>query len=501
MDKTSVKITIPIDLLFVQLIINNASEIARIMKFPDNEIHKIELGVEEAVTDIIKNAFEGDDEQTLDVTFNIKPLGLEIVIHEKGIPFDPSIIPEFSPEKFKQDYSDKGLGMYLMKKFMDEFSFHNLGKEGKETRLFKHLGYKAIQNILENNELKNIEKEKKLEPLPKGSVKYNVRRIKSDEAVEVSKCAYSSYGYTYVNEDVYYPDRVRKLNKNGDLISFVAVKEDGEIIAHAALERERDRQVPQLGIAATKPRYRGQGCMNALNTLMIEEAEKRKFMGIYARGITTHFYSQKSIEKYGLKPSALLISSGLERKYKEIEQKKIQRESVVILFKYLNYPKGLKIYPPKKHRDFIINLYNNISGKPEVLTSKPDMNLPSIPGKITVNTQPSSLTSDIFVYQYGNNTLHEIQKTLTKLCLDRIETIYLYLPLSLPHTAQLAPEFEEMGFFIAGIKPGSDHSDTIIFQYLNNFVIDYDLLKFSSDESKEIMKWVRKNDPNYNIEK
>ncbi len=46
--------------------------------------------------------------------------------------------------------------------------------------------------------------------------------MKSEEAVDVSKCAYTSYGYTYVHEDVYYPDRLKVLNEKEDVISFIA---------------------------------------------------------------------------------------------------------------------------------------------------------------------------------------------------------------------------------------------------------------------------------------
>ncbi len=36
------------------------------------------------------------------------------------------------------------------------------------------------------------------------------------QAIEVCRCIYDAYRYTYVNEHLYYPDRVVALNESGD---------------------------------------------------------------------------------------------------------------------------------------------------------------------------------------------------------------------------------------------------------------------------------------------
>jgi hypothetical protein len=96
-----------------------------------------------------------------------------------------------------------------MKQFMDEVSFHNLGREGKETHLFKYLSNDNIEKLMTPAERQEIEKSKEEDPLPPGSVPCYIRRMEPDEAIEISKSAFSSYGYTYVYETIYYPDRVR----------------------------------------------------------------------------------------------------------------------------------------------------------------------------------------------------------------------------------------------------------------------------------------------------
>ncbi len=499
MKEQTVKVVIPNELGFLSMIIDVAGNIAKKMGFSEGEIQHIEIGSEEAISNIIKYAFDEGEETTVDIDFNLKKLGLEIVISEKGMPFDPSVVPEFSPEKFKEDLSEDGLGMYLMKKFMDEFAFHNLGKEGKKTCLFKYLASSKVEEVLSDDELENAQKEREAATLPKGSVHYTVRRMKPEEAVEVSRCAYTSYGYTYVHEDVYYPDRLRTLNENEDVISFVCVTDDGEIIAHAALEREKDRMVPQLGIAATKPKFRGQGCLGALNNALIEEAIRRKFTGFYARGITTHVFSQKSILKMGMVSCGILISSGKEREYKGIEQGKIQRESVVLMFKYLNKPLDQVVFLPEKHAQIIEDIYTNLDHMPVIAEIDLGIKLPDEASDILVSPNNASLTADIYVHVYGKDVLYNVQDKLRILCQNRYETIYLHLKLKDHFTALFTGEFERMGFFFAGVMPHSENNDVLILQYLNNHVIDYDYVNVADAFAEKLKAYIKDNDINLTI--
>jgi anti-sigma regulatory factor (Ser/Thr protein kinase) len=495
------KLSISNNLDVLSVVIEMARQVSKLMGFPEKETNRIEMAVEEAVGNIIRFAFEEGTEDTIDIVFDVKTLGLGISVFEKGMPFDPALVGEFSPEKFNKDFGEEGLGMYLMKKLMDQFSFINHGKAGKETRLFKFLACQSVEDVMDSKSLENAKIERVQESLPKGSVEYDVRPLKPAEAVEVSKCAYTSYGFTYVHEDIYFPERVREMNKNGDLISFVCATPDGEIIAHAALEKENDQLVPQFGVAVTKPRYRGQGCLNKLNIALMEDAVKRGFMGVFGRGITTHFFSQKSMLKHQLYPCALLLSSGMERNYKGIDQKKIQRESVVLQFRYINRPAGYKIFLPEKHWEMILEIYGFIKGEPEILTPGQGLQLDKEASIVHVKTNLSSKTSDIIIRKFGLDILQLVQEKLRVLCQERTEAIYLYMRLSDPFTAFLCNRFESMGFFFAGIMPASGNGDMLILQFLNNYEIDFDYIELGCPEAQKITDYVRKNSNNQTIER
>jgi len=322
-------------------------------------------------------------------------------------------------------------------------------------------------------------------------IHFTVRRMKPEEALEVSKVAYSTYGYTYINEDVYFPDRFRELNEKNDIISYVAVTDDGEIIAHNAFERRQDKNIPELGIACTKPAYRGKGCLNKLNTILLEDAEKLNIAGIFSQGITTHPFSQKSLIKFGFRACGLYLSKSLSRTYKEIEQKKLQRESMVLLFQYVTLPEELTIYPPAHHTNMISGIYNHIGFKPEIKIADIQQAHDHHKSVVSVVTNQNSLVSDIYIKTYGQDIVEEVNRIFKNICLHRMETIYLRMPLKDPFTAKYTVEFEKMGFFFCGVLPRSEGNDELILQYLNNYIIDYDLLQIGSDKGLEILEYIK----------
>lgn len=490
-----VKLTIPNNMSYLVLVLSATREMADMMGFDEDDIYKLEMGTEEAVTNVIQYAFEESEDADFDIILERQPIGLNIIIKEKGTPFDPSQIHAYSRETLVDDLAQKGLGTFLMRQFIDKVSIYNLGREGMETHLFKHLNYKPVNEVISAQELAEAEQGRHELALPKGSVSFSVQRMLPAQAVEVSKCAYSSYRYTYIHEDIYYPDRIRELNKAERLISFVALTARQEVIAHNALEIEAGVP-PELGVAFTKPKYRGQGCMNRLISVLLEEARNRQYKGIYARAVTAHPYSQKTLLKYGFKESALYISSGKERQYKGIEQQKIQRESVFIMYLYFLAQKRQKIFPPSKHLQMICELYQQVGGEPELILPSTDIEISDEKAALTTRTDPNSLTAHINILSYGRDVEVQVHAKLKALCLHRFETIYLHLPLGDQNTSLLTEKFEDLGFFFSGIIPGEQGKDVLILQYINNYFIDYDQLCTASDFGRRLLDYVRRLDPN-----
>ena len=494
--KNKICLTIPNKLNYITLTQSLVREMATIMGYLKPEIIKLELAVEEAAKNIIEHSFAPGEETTFDMIIEPHIAGIIIQFGDKGFPFDPIEIPDYDPKNKSNVLETKGLGTFLIKQFVDEVSHINLGKNGKEILLFKYLDRKSIKDIITKLEIEKAEKEKKAKPLPKGSIKFTVRRMKPDEAIAVSKCAYTTYGLTYVHEDIYFPERVRDMNIKGELISYVAVSENNEIMGHIALEIEkRDPKFPQLGMAFVNPKYQGHGCMRIMNTKMIEDAVKENFYGIYARGVTTHPFSQKVIVKFGFNETAIFLSSGVSREYKGIREDETRRESVVILARYLHPLDEMIIYHPKEHLNIIKRIYDNLGLKPKFFGSIPKGIIEKDHSIIKVSIDNLNHIAIINVIEFGKDILLEIKKSLNDFCHKRYETIYLNLKLNDPLTAKYSSEFEKMNFFFSGIMPGSDNNDELVLQYLNNYIVDYDKVVIASDFGNELKDYIKSQDP------
>ncbi len=485
---------VPNDPAYLAHILASVRLSAEMAGFRDNDITRIEMGVEEACANVIQHAFSPGEEASFEVVIRREVLGIRILIREQGLPFDISQLPEYNQKDAAAQYESKGLGLFLMKSMLDEVSYHNLGKEGREVQLFKYRSDKPINELMEEAELEKARVAMEEETLPKGSVVYTVRRMLPEEAVEVSRGAYCSYGYTYVLDHIYFPDRVRELNERNELISYVAVTDTNIVIGHTALEvEERDPLVPQLGVAFTMPKYRGQGCLNQLTPALIEDGRRRGFTALYARGITTHPYSQKSILKFGFSEVAILLSCGVEREYKGIIEGKSQRESVAVLFRYLQYPQKLRLYVPERHQDMVRFIYEKLGVTPDF----PEVFPVQTEGESVVSMQPEMVNkvAKLSIERYGADILPQIKTNLQRLCLERFETIYLYLPLKDPATAYCCKDFEQLGFYFSGVMPGSEGRDCLILQYQNNYEVDLSKVMLAEQTGQAILDYIRSVKP------
>jgi len=95
-------------------------DIARSGKFSDKDVYNIQLASDEAASNIIEHAYEGVNDGVLEISCGLKNDVLTIILVDHGESFDPSDVPM---PNLKADLSERkigGLGLYLMRKLMDE---------------------------------------------------------------------------------------------------------------------------------------------------------------------------------------------------------------------------------------------------------------------------------------------------------------------------------------------------------------------------------------------
>ncbi|MCE5308302.1 MAG: ATP-binding protein [Acidobacteriales bacterium] len=480
----SLKLTLPNEMPYLPLAQSFVRGSATQFGFEGPSLSQIELAVEEAVTNVMQHGYDAEESRTFDIICERLPGGIRIIIHETGMPFDPTHIPKYRPGE------SAGMGVFLMKTMMDECSFHNLGPLGKETHLVKYLAEAPGETTV-------VEPHPIAEPAAiTEKINYSVRLMREEEAIEISRCAYKSHGYTFFDDHIYYPERLVELNRKGDMISAVAVTEGNVFMGHAALlyQYPEDR-IAELTFAFVNVEYRGHGALTRLNDFLVTTRKSREFAGVYAYAVANHVFTQKALVRGGFNDIGILLATSPRSwKFKGIPGDPSQRISVVLAFRYMETPRSLTLYPPAHHRDMVAKLYRTLGAEHEFETPALQPPVTGEP-KVLSSVNPAEGCAEIFVARYGEGVVQEVRKLLRGFCLQQVAAINLFLNLEDPATFFLTQEFEKLGFFFAGILPCARVGDTLILQYLNNVDLDYSKIAAYSEVAKELLAYIRALDP------
>ncbi len=102
------------------------------------EIYAVQLAVDEAATNIIEHGYGMECPSRIDVTCEILKDGLKVVIYDDADPFDPSTVPEPAINVSLDDIKPRGLGIFIMKKMMDEVNYESSPERGNTLTMVKH---------------------------------------------------------------------------------------------------------------------------------------------------------------------------------------------------------------------------------------------------------------------------------------------------------------------------------------------------------------------------
>jgi len=115
-----------------------ATQAARDAGLDDSGIYGVELSMVEACTNIIEHAYEGLDGGEIECTCDLDDEKLTITIHDHGKSFDLSSIALPDLESDLESRPLGGLGVFFMKKSMDELRFESQGEGGNVLTMVKY---------------------------------------------------------------------------------------------------------------------------------------------------------------------------------------------------------------------------------------------------------------------------------------------------------------------------------------------------------------------------
>lgn len=106
----------------------------------EREVYAVQMATDEACSNIIEYAYHGDPGGTIEIDCRPNDGALQIVIRDGGTAFDPATVPEPDIHAALKDRHIGGLGLYLMRKLMDEVRFETLPDGGNRLTMVKRIG-------------------------------------------------------------------------------------------------------------------------------------------------------------------------------------------------------------------------------------------------------------------------------------------------------------------------------------------------------------------------
>ena len=107
--------------------------------FSEDVTGKIVLAVDEACTNIIKHAYKYSPQGNIIISVKFADSKFEISITDEGIHFNPESVPEPDIKEYYKQKKIGGLGMYLIKRLMDEVKYSTLTGNKNQVVLIKYL--------------------------------------------------------------------------------------------------------------------------------------------------------------------------------------------------------------------------------------------------------------------------------------------------------------------------------------------------------------------------
>ncbi len=447
----------------------------------EKESSKLELMVEEACLNTINYSFDPGEIGEYKVILIRRPGQIVVAVEDQGLPIDVK----------KLEASDEsGLSLILMRALADEVNFYNLGRQGKRVEMIKNLPFKNAEHyVSEEDKIKTIIKAPADEKLV-------LRMIKPEDSINLARCVYRSYGYSYGIDDIYYPDKIRELINSGLMQSVVAVNPEDEIAGHLALMLDSvDAKVGESGQAVVDPRYRGRGLFKEMKLFLVDKAKDRNMYGLYSEPVTVHPYTQKGNITLGAYETGMMLAYTPQKMvFKDIDYAQRKRHSALIFYLRVGKEPKRDVFPPFHHKSMISAIYERSGLQRDIKRAgqvETDLSIAST-AKVDVKAQAYAGRAFMKVVSYGSDLEDLVLYRLEELCLRKMDVIFIDLPMSHPATQRYCASLEMMGFFFSGIIPELGDGDHLRLQYLNNVDISSEKPALFSDFAKDLYAYVLK---------
>lgn len=103
----------------------------------ESAVYAVQLAVDEAATNIIEHAYQGEGRGEIQCSIEIGEGGLKVTLQDWGVPFNPTEIPDPTLGVPLEEVQPSGLGLFFIRKLMDEVRFEFSAEKGNSVTMIK----------------------------------------------------------------------------------------------------------------------------------------------------------------------------------------------------------------------------------------------------------------------------------------------------------------------------------------------------------------------------
>lgn len=308
-----------------------------------------------------------------------------------------------------------------------------------------------------------------------------IRPMRPDEALALSKGIHRCYGYTYPDPAYYYPERLAAMVASPDWNSYVAINLAGEIVAHLQQDFREGGRVVHVGGAFTDPRYRGRNLLLTLADSAVRDRALRNPPPSvrFSEAVTTHPITQRiGLEEGQIECGILLaFAPGIRQEGFNDDARVLPRASMRPGLKFIDPPEERVVHPPSFVADYVRRIIDRHE-LPRTVDPPRARALESAPARTqrVIEVSREMGTAAITVTTVGRDLTDVIADDLDSLGRQAVH-VELRLPASDPALSTAAAGLDELGFVFGSLLPEFRATgDELRLQWLPNAEFDPDAI-------------------------
>lgn len=483
-----INVSFPLKKEYLQAFLDLVQSLFREYSFNEKEQGIFRLIAEEICLFVKETIFQNDENKDINVSLKITENEVSFSFSMKGIPIEFEKIKDYSFNLESFDFKQEELCLMLAKEYMDKFVFINHGRNGMEIIVSKTNKDSRINNII-SIESENISNEISSE-LPE----YEIRTPFESEFIEISRSAYFTYGNTY-EDYIYYPQKISQMQKDGELLSLIAVSADNKVMGHVALKFiKKTDKIAELGVLFVNPEYRKKGLANILVKSIINKAIEINLNSIFARSVTGHPASQRVVSDNGFFDTGLLLDLFPAKvDLKGMNDTDASKMSGLLQYLPLKKPRLRYLNIPERYSNIVKYFYQkvNIPYEEKILIDKK-----TIAPYIIAQKNELFNIGTIEIRNLGTSfqkTQKLVDYNIRRLLSDKLDVIYLFINIEEEGSDKLIDYYAGKDFLFSAILPdGFNDRDVLILQYLNLSKNPFTSMKVYSEASAFLKNSIEK---------